>query len=332
MVRASWIVGLGCIACGGAPGDAAKPESTPSAAAPAKAPEVKAPEAKTPEAKTPEAKAPEAKAPLEPAAPTIDPAAGSTAALPAVGTPPPWSTVLSLAREAGLRKPAQAAPMAGLGGGRWAAVLRTTDSEAGDDGGTWSTHLLVLDAAATPPRLLDRRVLVTMAEGGLEGADSARAAVFADDYDGDGAREILLRFGFARMLCGIGQIDRRELRIYHVAAEGTLRPQVALTLDDTNYREGTTARESFADRNADGRADLVIAGRGFVADLGDGDTEPPPEGAHDLYLYVPARDEYAREGGKPRARKAAPIDYRLWDECDDPDSGEPAESPGSGAL
>ncbi len=344
MRRAPWWLGLAWWGCGGAPGDP-PPKATASAAGPSAIESSKATleaKATAPAKAAVEAKASggaaaasgePANAPTAaPAVPSVDHGDGTTPALPELGTAPPWSSVLALAREAGLRKPAQATAMAGVGGGRWAAVVHTTDHDAGDDGGAWTTHLLVVDAAATPVRLLDRRALVTMTEGGLSAPEQARAAVLADDYDGDGAREILVRFGFSRMLCGIGEIDRRELRIYGVAAEGTLRPQVALTLDDRNYREGTTARESFADRNGDGRADLLIATRGFAEDLGDGDTEPPPAGGHDVYTYVPARDEYAREGGKARARAAAAMDYRLWDECDDPETGEPTESPGSGAL
>lgn len=218
--------------------------------------------------------------------------------------------------------------MAALGGGRWAAAIRTTDRSA-DEGGAWSTHVLVVDASTAPVRVLDRRMLATMEEAGLSEPERARVAVFADDYDGDGQRELLVRFGFSRMLCGIGEVSRRELRVYAVGSEGGLRPQVVLTLDDRNYRQGTTGRESFVDRTDDGRPDLVVATRGFVEDLGDGDGEAPAAPATVVYAYVPARDEYERPGGKGRAREASAIDFRIWDDCDDPDEG--GQSPGSGA-
>lgn len=242
-----------------------------------------------------------------------------------IGAPPSWSGVLALARSEGLRRPAKAASLVGLGGDRWAAAIRTTDREPGDDGGAWTTHVLIVDATE-PLRLVDRRALVSWGDLGLDEPPSAPVALFAEDYDGDGARELLVRFGFTLMLCGIGQVERRELRIYGTKDDGTLRPQIALTLDDRVYFGADTGRESFIDRDADGRADLVVSVRSDHEDVDDVNAGKPVRSKHEVvYAYVPANDEYARADAR-LVKGRSPLDFRIWDTC-----GE-GESPGSGEL
>ncbi|HWB76737.1 MAG TPA: hypothetical protein VG755_17345 [Nannocystaceae bacterium] len=244
-----------------------------------------------------------------------------------VGTAPQWSDVLALARAQGLTKPAKAAAMVGLGGDRWAAAMRTTDREAGDDGGAWSMHVLVVDARKPPLQLVDRRALVSWGDTGTSDEPSrAPVALFADDYDGDGSRELLVRFGFDLMLCGIGEVERRELRIYGTAADGKLRPQVALTLDDRIYYGADIGRESFADRNADGHPDLVVTERSTHEDV-DNENEGRPihKRREDVYAYDPKADVYTKADAKPVKDRAA-FDLRMYDTC------EEGESPGSSPL
>jgi hypothetical protein len=289
-------------------------------------------EAKTP-ASTPSAETPVAEEPTTPESVPEDPqiaaepptAPASSKSLAAIGTPPAWADVLALARTEGLSRPAKAASMVGLGGDRWAAAIRTTDREPGDTGGAWTTHVLVVDA--TPPlRLMDRRALVSWEDVGTDEPARAPVALFTDDYDGDGMRELLVRFGFTLMLCGIGEVERRELRIYGTKDDGTLRPQVALTLDDRVYFGADTGRESFADRDADGRADLVVTVRSDHEDVDDVNAGKPVRSKHEVvYAYVPAKDEYARAGAKV-VKGRSPLDFRIWDTC------EEGESPGSADL
>jgi len=243
-----------------------------------------------------------------------------------IGTAPAWADVLALARTEGLVRPAKATSIVGLGADRWAAAIRTTDEQRGPEDSAWTTHVLLIDAAATPLRLVDRRALVSWEDFGLEHPERAPVALFTDDYDGDGKRELLVRFGFTLMLCGIGGVERRELRIYGTKDDGTLRAQIALTLDDRVYFGADTGRESFADRDADGHADLVVTERSDHADVDDtNDGRPIRSEREFVYAYVPLRDEYARAGAKVDKGRS-PLDFRLWDRC------EEGESPGSAAL
>ena len=257
-------------------------------------------------------------------APPEPPASAHT--LSAIGTAPSWLAVLELARSLGLRKPTKAAAPVGLGDGRWAAAIRTTDREDGDDGPSFSTHLLVVDSSAERLQLVDRRALVSWDEIDPDQPRSAPVAVFAADYDADGEREILVRFGFTLMLCGIGEVGRRELRIYALD-DSHLRPQVALTLDDRVYFGASTGRESFADSNKDGRPDLMITERTDYEDVDNENGGKPIRNKRELtYTYRPEKDDYVLDGKAP-ATGAQAFDFRIWDTCE-----EGVESPGSWAL
>lgn len=242
-----------------------------------------------------------------------------------MGPAPTWTALLALARAEGLRRPAKAAAPVGLGGDRWAVAVRTTDRDAGDDGRRWTSHLLIVDASRDPLRLVDHRPLVSWEEGAFVDPEQAPIAVFADDYDADGRPEVRVRFAFPLMLCGIGEVGRRELRIYGITADGHLRPQIALTLDDRVYFGGSTGRESFVDHDGDGRADLVVDDRSEYEDV-DGTNGGRPIRAKEqrVFTYRADVDEY-RAAGATKAGRAA-IDLRIWDAC-----GE-GESPGSSAL
>jgi hypothetical protein len=305
------------------PGGAPKAEPVAEAKIDAKA----SIDAKAIDAKAVVAKAVVAKTPDDALAKSPPTAPPRKTALATVGTAPVWSDVLALARDQGLKKPAKAAAMVGLGGDRWAAALRTTDREGGDEGGAWTTHVLVVDASASPLQLVDRRALVSWQDDGTRDDPSrAPVALFADDYDGDGLRELLVRFGFTLMLCGIGEVERRELRIYGTADDGKLRPQIALTLDDRVYFGADTGRESFADRNADGHPDLVVTERSDHEDV-DNENEGRPihTKREDIYAYDAKADVYTRADTAPKKGRAA-FDLRIYDTC------EEGESPGSSPL